>query len=81
LREEVYNIERSNEMAQLQTRFDLEKKDQQIELLEAEKKLEANKKRDQFIIALIVVFALVLITVILAYTIKQKKKQIHFPTP
>jgi signal transduction histidine kinase len=74
LREEVYNIERSNEMAQLQTRFDLEKKDQQIELLEAEKKLEANKKRDQFIIALIVVFALVLITVILVYTIKQKQK-------
>ena len=74
LKDSVFNTEKSNTIARMQTNFDSEKKDQQISLLKAEKELEQTQKESQFVLSGIVVTSLILISLALAYIIFQKQK-------
>lgn len=74
LKEEIFNANKSKQIAAMQAAFDAERKDRAIELLEKEKDFQRSQKIIQGIALLSVLLVLLLISFGLMYFLQQKNK-------
>jgi tetratricopeptide (TPR) repeat protein len=80
LNDSLYNVQRAKEINELQTKYETEKKEKQISLLNKEKKLQNVKiqKQRNFTILLAIIIGIILISTVLIYLQKRKIKEAHF---
>lgn len=70
LKDSLYNIEKHNSITEIETQYETEKKEQQIELLSAENKIKNQRIR----LGLAVISVLVLIVIMIFFLMRMKKK-------
>ena len=74
LKEKLFNLEKTNQLSQMQAYYNDEKKNTEIAILKAEKEIENGKRRAQLTISVVVVVALFVLAIILIVLIRQKQK-------
>lgn len=77
LKDSIFNENSSQQIAEMQTKYDTEKKETENNLLKAEKELDKvalDKKASQQRMLLVVLLLVVLVVVYIAYSLNQKKK-------
>jgi two-component system, NarL family, sensor kinase len=73
LKDSIFNIEKSKTFNDIQTKYEVEKKNLKINLLSKEKMIESNKKRNIIYISLIVLLPLILLLLFYKNRIKLQK--------
>ncbi len=83
LKDSLFNVERKESLTEMQTRYETEKKEQEIELLESNRKLQEARLRikQAWIIALVIITLLLIVIGLLIYsklkTANKNKRQIE----
>jgi two-component system, sensor histidine kinase and response regulator len=73
-KESLFNIEKTQQLARMQSSFDLDKKNQEILFLNKEKELQQTVGKNQLIIFLCSLFTMFVVAAVLIFFLKQKQR-------
>lgn len=74
LKDSLFSIEKTQNIQELQTRFETEKKDQQIQFMEEKNKLLEINKRRNLLVAIFGIIATIILSILLYFVQKNRKK-------
>ena len=73
LNDSIFNVEKSKTFTEIQTKFEVDKKNLKIELLTKEKKIQSDRKRTILIVSIVLLISLLIVVLFLRNRIQTQK--------